>query len=57
MKIAYETYDQLAGNGCNAVLITHEYTSDHHAAGRRATGDGWCDALIGPGKPIDTYLS
>ena len=57
VKIAYETYGRLASNGRNGVLVTHGYTSDHHAAGLRATGDkapGWWDALIGSGKPIDT---
>ena len=32
-KIAYETYGKLAADGRNAVLITHGYTSSHHAAG------------------------
>ncbi len=57
LKIAYETYGKLAPDGRNAVLITHGYTSSHHAAGRYkpddATPGGW-DGLIGPGKAIDT---
>jgi len=56
-KIAYETYGRLAADGRNAVLVTHGYTSSHHAAGRSpANGDlpGWWDGLIGPGKAIDT---
>jgi homoserine O-acetyltransferase len=56
-EIAYETYGRLAANGRNAVLITHGYTSSHHAAGRNpANGNlpGWWDGLIGPGKAIDT---
>jgi homoserine O-acetyltransferase/O-succinyltransferase len=56
-KIAYETYGRLAPDGRNAVLITHGYTSSHHAAGRNpANGNqpGWWDGLIGPGKAIDT---
>src|SRR5438445_3072903 len=57
-KIAYETYGRLAAaDGRNAVLITHGYTSSHHAAGRSpANGNqpGWWDGLIGPGKAIDT---
>ena len=55
--IAYETYGRLAPDGRNAVLITHGYTSSHHAAGRNpANGNqpGWWDGLIGPGKAIDT---
>jgi len=57
VKIAYETYGRLAADGSNAVLITHGYTSSHHAAGRNpANGNqpGWWNGLIGPGKAIDT---
>jgi homoserine O-acetyltransferase len=57
VDIAYETYGRLAGDGRNAVLVTHGYTSSHHAAGRNpANGNqpGWWDGLIGPGKAIDT---
>jgi len=56
-KIANETHGRLAANGKNAVLITHGYTSSHHAAGRSpANGNlpGWWDGLIGFGKAIDT---
>lgn len=61
-RIAYETYGHLApsdgpNGGRNAVLITHGYTSGHHAAGRNpANGNqpGSWDGLIGPGKAIDT---
>jgi homoserine O-acetyltransferase/O-succinyltransferase len=56
-EIAYETYGRLAADGRNAVLITHGYTSSHHAAGRNAANGnlpGWWDGLIGPGKAIDT---
>ncbi|MGA8755725.1 MAG: alpha/beta fold hydrolase [Stellaceae bacterium] len=57
VDIAYETYGRLAGDGRNAVLVTHGYTSSHHAAGRNpANGNqpGWWDGLIGPGKAIET---
>ena len=57
LRIAYETYGTLAPDGRNAVLVTHGYTSSHHAAGRNpANGNrpGWWDGLIGPGKAIDT---
>jgi homoserine O-acetyltransferase/O-succinyltransferase len=56
-KIAYETYGRLGPGGRNAVLITHGYTSSHHAAGRNAANGnlpGWWDGLIGPDKAIDT---
>ena len=45
-KIVYETYGRLAPDGRNAVLITHGYTSSHHAASRNpANGNlpGWVD--------------
>jgi len=62
--IAYETYGELDASGRNAVLLAHGYTSSHHAAGGYAPGKaprgvpeqepGWWDALVGPGRPIDT---
>jgi homoserine O-acetyltransferase/O-succinyltransferase len=57
VTIAYETYGRLASDGRNAILVTHGYTSNHHAAGRYGPTDskvGWWDRLIGPGKAIDT---
>lgn len=55
IAIAYETYGQPANDGRNGILITHGYTSDHHAAGQLANGGkGWWDSVIGPGKAIDT---
>ena len=64
LVLAYETYGRLAPDGRNVVLLTHGYTSSHHAAGRYgATGAplglkagdvGSWDKLIGPGKAIDT---
>jgi homoserine O-acetyltransferase len=62
--VAYETCGTLNAAGDNAVLATHGYTSSAHVAGRYAPGKaargvaqdqaGWWDALIGPGKAIDT---
>jgi len=57
VTLAYETYGRLAADGRNAVLVTHGFTSSHHAAGRNPENDGapgWWDGLIGPGKAIDT---
>ncbi len=57
MTLAYETYGRLAPDGRNAILITHGFTSSHHAAGKYAPTDpttGRWDGLIGPGKTIDT---
>lgn len=57
LTIAYEIYGRLAQDGRNGVLITHGYTSSHHAAGRNPANrdqPGWWDGLIGPGKAIDS---
>lgn len=64
VELAYETYGTLDAACGNAILVVHGYTSSHHAAGRNAPGKqgrgvtpgaaGWFDALIGPGKAIDT---
>jgi homoserine O-acetyltransferase len=64
LELAYETYGTLSSTENNAVLVVHGYTSSHHAAGRNAKGKqgrgvaegalGWFDALIGPGKAVDT---
>lgn len=64
VELAYETYGTLAPQRDNAVLVVHGYTSSHHAAGLNAKGKagrgvvegspGWFDALIGPGKAVDT---
>lgn len=64
LELAYETYGTLTPAKDNAILVVHGYTSSHHAAGKNADGKqgrgvlpaaaGWFDALIGPGKAIDT---
>ena len=57
VTVAYETWGTLADDGNNAVLIEHALTGDSHASGSTAPGQptpGWWDALIGPGKVIDT---
>jgi homoserine O-acetyltransferase len=64
LELAYETYGTRSLTEENAVLVVHGYTSSHHAAGRNAKGKqgrgvvegspGWFDALIGPGKAVDT---
>ena len=56
VDIAYRTYGTLNADRSNAVLVAHALTGDQHAVGRHpVTGKaGWWEALIGPGKPIDT---
>ena len=55
--LVYETYGSLNPRASNAVLICHALSSNHHAAGHYDQSNkstGWWNALIGPGKPIDT---
>jgi len=55
--IAYETWGELNADASNAVLVCHALTGDSHAAGvieQGHPGDGWWNALIGPGKALDS---
>jgi homoserine O-acetyltransferase/O-succinyltransferase len=55
LRVAYETYGTLSPERDNAVLVQHALSGDAHAAGVDANGRlGWWDAMIGPGKGIDT---
>lgn len=57
VTVAYETWGALNEARDNAVLVEHALTGDAHASGPTAPGQptpGWWDALIGPGKVIDT---
>ena len=57
VTLAYETWGALDETASNAVLICHAWTGDSHAAGRAEDGHptpGWWDAMIGPGRAIDT---
>jgi homoserine O-acetyltransferase/O-succinyltransferase len=60
--LAYETYGELNADKSNAVLICHALNASHHVAGVyldaagkvKEKSEGWWDAMIGPGKPVDT---
>ena len=56
-RIGYQTMGKLNAAGDNAVLIAHFFSGNSHAFGRLGGADGpvgYWDAIIGPGKPIDT---
>ncbi|MDB5371669.1 MAG: homoserine acetyltransferase [Belnapia sp.] len=56
LRIGYQTMGSLNAAGTNAILICHFFSGNSHAFGRLAAGGpaGYWDAIIGPGKPIDT---
>lgn len=57
VRLAYETWGQLAADRSNAVLVLHALTGDSHASGPAEPGHsatGWWDGLIGPGRALDT---
>ncbi|MCQ4162102.1 homoserine O-acetyltransferase [Roseomonas sp. GC11] len=56
IRIGYQTAGTLNAAGDNAVLVTHFFSGNSHAFGQIQPGGpaGWWDAIIGPGKAIDT---
>ncbi len=57
VEIGYEAYGTLDAAGTNAILVTHYFSGNSHAAGRYREADpepGYWDSIIGPGKPLDT---
>jgi homoserine O-acetyltransferase/O-succinyltransferase len=57
VRLAYETWGQLAPDGSNAVLVLHALTGDSHVTGPAEPGhptDGWWEGIVGPGRAIDT---
>ncbi|WP_222706480.1 homoserine O-acetyltransferase MetX [Aeromicrobium terrae] len=55
VTLAYETWGEHRGD--NGVLVLHALTGDSHLAGAADDAHpspGWWDALVGPGKAIDT---
>ncbi|MCK7621700.1 homoserine O-acetyltransferase [Streptomyces sp. RS10V-4] len=54
-RIAYETVGRLGPGRDNAVLVLTGLSPDAHAASHPAdTRPGWWEAMVGPGKPVDT---
>lgn len=65
VDVEYETYGALNSTRDNVILISHALSGDAHVAGWdahaedsgrpwRANRPGWWDAVVGPGKAIDT---
>lgn len=65
VEVEYELYGEPDAARSNVILVCHALSGDAHVAGwdRSAEADGrlwrvnkpgWWDAMIGPGKPIDT---
>jgi homoserine O-acetyltransferase/O-succinyltransferase len=57
VRVGYETYGKLNAAGDNAIFVAHFFSGTSHAAGRYKPDEkaaGYWDAIIGPGKAIDT---
>jgi homoserine O-acetyltransferase len=60
VQVAYETWGthrRTADGGSNAVLVEHALTGDSHVHGAPGPGHptpGWWDAVVGPGRALDT---
>src|SRR5690606_35995028 len=54
-RVAYETWGTLHADAGNAVLIVTGLSPNAHAARNQGNAEpGWWEAMIGPGKPIDS---
>lgn len=57
VNVGWESYGKLNASKSNVILITHYFTGNSHAAGKYSPDDatpGYWDAIIGPGKAIET---
>jgi homoserine O-acetyltransferase len=57
VKVGWEAYGALNAARDNVVIVPHFFSANSHAAGKYKAEDaapGYWDAIIGPGKPIDT---
>ena len=54
-RLAYETWGELNAEGDNALIIFTGLSPGAHAASSDADDSaGWWEAIVGPGKPIDS---
>lgn len=54
-RMAYETWGRLDAQASNALLILTGLSPDAHAAANEGNPEpGWWEAMLGPGRPIDT---
>lgn len=57
LRVGWESYGTPNADRSNVILVTHFFSGTSHAAGKYAATDpapGYWNAIIGPGKPIDT---
>lgn len=57
ITLVYELYGTPNADRSNVIMVEHAWTGDAHLAGKRSekeTKPGWWDAIVGPGKLLDT---
>lgn len=57
IRVAYQSWGRLLPDRSNALYICHALTGDSHVCGVAGPGHkspGWWNAIVGPGKAIDT---
>jgi homoserine O-acetyltransferase/O-succinyltransferase len=57
VRVGWESYGALNADKTNAIVVAHYFSGTSHAAGKYAASDalaGYWDAIIGPGKAVDT---
>jgi homoserine O-acetyltransferase/O-succinyltransferase len=54
-RVAYESWGELDAAASNAILVLTGLSPNAHAASNPGNPElGWWEAMVGPGKPIDT---
>lgn len=57
VRVGWESYGKLNDARDNVIIVPHFFSGNSHAAGKYKETDaaaGYWDAIIGPGKPLDT---